>query len=171
MPAIPANALIEEDDEQFWNSLTEHSTAELLTSPSTPPAPESQSESDAMSADDTISNLYLTLLHTTTNKTSPSKSRAEHDRAVNTLASDILWPLIVDQTNRRSEKRVSSSTATTIQSISSPSSTSGSSVQRRMKKFSSTSRSRRPHPYSTTQTWNILFLLFFFIVPTVFLYK
>jgi len=145
------------DDDQFWSSLTDdQSNLHPPPSPSLPTGGESNSETDSISANDTISDLYLTLLHTTTNKTSPMKSRSEHDRAVNTLANDILLPLIIDQTNRRNDKKLSSSTATTIQTISSPSSSSvGSSTIRRTsqyKQLSSTTRTRRAHPYSSSKT-------------------
>ena len=134
-----------EDDDQFWNSITEQ------TNPTAAPLPVNDDSSNTNN--DTISDLYLTLLHATNKKSSPITSRSEHDRAVNTLAADVLWPLIVDQTNRRSEKKFSSSnnTTTTTQSISSASSTSSSTLQRNspFKQLSSTVKTRRAHPYST----------------------
>jgi hypothetical protein len=99
---------------------------------------------------DTVTDLFLTLLHSTHKEPSPIKSRTEHDRTVNTLASDILWPLIVDQTSRRNSKKSSSSVATTIQSISSNSSTKSSTIRgNRYKQLPSTVKSRRSHPYTT----------------------
>jgi hypothetical protein len=97
--AVSSNTELEDDDDQFWNSFGEQSNSTIAT---TPPPAITNIEESTTTTNDTISDLYLTLLNTTTNKSSPIKSRTDHDRAVNTLASDILWPLIVDQTNRRS---------------------------------------------------------------------
>ncbi|CAF2463107.1 unnamed protein product [Rotaria sp. Silwood2] len=130
-----------DDDDQFWNSLTEQST----------PA-----ESETMSItnnNDPVNDLYLTLLHSTNKDSTAIKSRVEHDRTVNTLASNILWPLILDQTNRRNEKKTSSSSiATTIQTLSSNSSTASSTSKRNhsYKQLSSSVKSRRTHPYTKT---------------------
>lgn len=127
-----------DDDDEFWNSLTEKSTP--VTSENVP----------SSSNNDTVTDLFLTLLHSTTKESSPIKTRTEHDRTVNSLASDVLWPLIVDQTNRRTAKKSSSSTTTT-QSISS-NSTTRSSISRTSqsyKRLPSTMRSRRVHPYTT----------------------
>ena len=133
-----------DDDDQFWNLITE----QTIPPSSSPPAV--NDDDDSNTNNDTISDLYLTLLHGTNKKSSPITSRSEHDRAVNAIASEVLWPLIVDQTNRRSEKKFSSSTTTT-QSISSTSSTSSSTLQRNspFKQLSSTVKTRRAHPYST----------------------
>jgi len=134
---IPSNTTIDDDDDDdpFWNSLTEQSTQVI-------------SEDMSTTNTDLVSDIYLTLLHSTHKEPSPAKTRAEHDRTVNTLASDVLWPLIVDQTKRRNQKTSSSSTATTIQSISSKSST-NSSKNRLYKQLPSTVKSRRSHPYTT----------------------
>jgi hypothetical protein len=136
---IPSNTTLDDDDDDpFWNSLTEQST-------------QVTSEDMSTTNHDIVSDLYLTLLHSTNKEPSPAKSRAEHDRTVNTLASDVLWPLIVDQTKRRNEKTSSSSTATTIQSISSKSSTNSSTIRKNRvyKQLPSTVKSRRSHPYTT----------------------
>lgn len=134
-PVVPLN---EDDDEQFWNSLTEESTP--VTSETVPPT----------TTNDSVTDLFLTLLHSTTKESTPIKTRTEHDRTVNTLATDLLWPLIVDQSNRRTTKKSSSSTTTT-QSISS-NSTTRSSISRSSqlyKQLPSTLKSRRAHPYTT----------------------
>lgn len=125
-----------DEDDVFWNSFMSESTqAENETAPTT--------------NNDTVSDLYLTLLHSTNKDKTNITTRAEHDRTVNTLASDILWPLILNQTNRRSEKNTSSSSMTN-QSVSSNSSRTDSSI-RRNESFkqlsSSTVKSRRIHPY------------------------
>jgi hypothetical protein len=101
---------------------------------------------------DPVNDIYLTLLHSTNKESSPIKTRTEHDRTVNSIATDLLWPLIVDQTNRRNDKKSSSSTTTTTQSISSTSSASSSTIRgnRVYKQLPVTLRSRRSHPYSTT---------------------
>lgn len=138
-----------ENDDEFWNSLTQSTTTTNTTTSTT--TTENNNRSNSMN--DSVSDLYLTLLHSTTNKTSPIKSRSEHDRTVNTLATDVLWPLIMDQTNRRTSKKSTSSTTTTIGSPSSVSSVSTGSLQRRhnsFKQLSSTIKSRRVHPYSTS---------------------
>lgn len=147
---LPAESHLDapdEDSDEFWNSLTAQSN--ITTSPA-PLVPAATTDESSTSNNDTISDLYLTLLHTTTNKSSSIKSRSEHDQAVNTLASDILWPLIVDQTNRRDGKRRSSSTASTVGSLSSRSSTTTSTIERTRpyKQISSTGRSQRTHPYT-----------------------
>lgn len=128
-----------DDDEQFWNSLTEEST------------PVVSENMTLTTTNDTVSDLFLTLLHSTNKDPSPIKTRTEHDQTVNSLASDVLWPLIVDQTNRRASKRSSSSTTTTTQSISSRSSTQSSTMRgsRLYKQLPSTMKSRRSHPYTT----------------------
>ncbi|CAF0752178.1 unnamed protein product [Rotaria sordida] len=134
----PITTLVGDDDDQFWNSLTEQSTS---------------AESEIMSTtnnNDTISDIYLTLLHSTNKDSTPIKTRTEHDRTVNTLASDILWPLIVDQTKRRNDKKTSSSsTTTTIQTTSSNSSNASSTSKKNhlYKQLSSSVKSRRTHPY------------------------
>lgn len=137
---IPTESILNEavDDDQFWNSLHEQS----------PPV---VSEDISTTDNDTVSDLFLTLLHSTNKESTPIKTRTEHDRTVNSLASDVLWPLIVDQTNRRNPKRSSSSTTTTIQSISSNSSTisSTSRTNRGYKQLPSTLKSRRSYPYTT----------------------
>jgi len=136
---MPTNNTLfdDDDDDHFWTSLTEQSTPVV---------------SDNMSTknNDTVSDLFLTLLHSTNKDPSPIKSRTEHDRTVNTLATDVLWPLIVDQSNRRSSQK-SSSPATTIQSFSSNSSTTSSTTRgnRVYKQLPSTTKSRRSHPYTT----------------------
>jgi len=127
-----------DDDDQFWNSLIEESTPVI-------------NENTSTTNNDTVSDLFLTLLHSTNKNPSPIKSRTDHDRTVNTLASDVLWPLIVDQTDRRNSKKSSSSTTTTISSISSNASTTSSTIRgkRSYKQFPSTVKSRRSHPYTT----------------------
>lgn len=136
-PDVPLHTN-DDDDEQFWNSLTEKST------------PATSENVLSSTNNDSVSDLFLTLLHSTTKESSPIKTRTEHDRTVNTLATDVLWPLIVDQTNRRTAKKSSSSTTTT-QSISS-NSTTRSSISRTSqsyKQLPSTLKSRRVHPYTT----------------------
>ncbi|CAF3341923.1 unnamed protein product [Rotaria socialis] len=124
----------DEDDEQFWNSLIDQTT----------PA---NSENMSTTHNDSISDVYLTLLHSTHKDPTSIKSRAEHDRTVSSLATDIFWPLIVDQTSRRNEKNTSSSSTT--QSISSNSSRTSSTIQRNSSlKQTSSARTRRIHPYS-----------------------
>ncbi|CAF1524420.1 unnamed protein product, partial [Adineta steineri] len=87
-------------------------------------------------------------------ESSPMKSRAEHDRTVNALASDIFWPLIMEQTQRRSEKKTSSSASSTAttKSIASNSSTTSSTLGRNRlnKQLPSITRSQRSHPYRTS---------------------
>ncbi|CAF1289946.1 unnamed protein product [Adineta ricciae] len=127
-----------EDEAQFWNSVSEQSTTTI--------------SEDLPITNDPVSDIYLTLLHSSTKESAPIESQLDHDRAVNSLASDVLWPLIVERTKRRSEKKTSSSsTATTIRSISSNSSTTSSTLQknRAYKQLPLTSRLRRPHPYTT----------------------
>jgi hypothetical protein len=135
---IPSNTTLPDDDDQFWSSLTEPSTQVI-------------NENIATTDTDIVSDLYLTLLHSTNKDPSPMKSRTQHDRTVNTLASDILWPLIVDHTKRRNEKKTSSSSTTTTQSISSNSTTGSSTIRRTRlyKQLPSTVKSRRSHPYPT----------------------
>jgi len=136
---MPTNTTIfDDDDDQFWNSFTQQSTPVVSENMST------------TTNNDTVSDLFLTLLHSTNKDPSPIKSRTEHDRTVNTLATDVLWPLIVDQSNRRSSQK-SSSPATTIQSFSSNSSTTSSTTRgnRVYKQLPSTTKSRRSHPYTT----------------------
>ncbi|CAF1090227.1 unnamed protein product [Rotaria sp. Silwood1] len=130
------------DDDHFWNSLIEQSTPV---------------ESEIMSTtnnNDAVSDLYLTLLHSANKDSTPIKDRVEHDRTVNTLASNILWPLIVDQTNRRKEKKTSASSSrtTTIQTLSSNSSNASSTSTRNhsFKQLSSSVKPRRIHPYRNT---------------------
>ena len=128
-----------DDEAQFWNSVSEQSTTTI--------------SEDLSTTNDPVSDIYLTLLHSSTKESAPIESQADHDRAVNSLASDVLWPLIVERTKRRSEKKTSSSsTATTIRSISSNSSTTSSTFQknRAYKQLPSTSRLQRTHPYATT---------------------
>lgn len=137
-----------DNDDDFWNSLTQTTTSSNL-----PNSQLNDTEHTSSHTNDSVSDLYLTLLHGTINKTSPIKSRSEHDRTVNTLVSDVLWPMILDQTNRRSEKKSSSSVATTARSASSVSSVSTGSLQPRrtsLKQLSSTMKSRRIHPYLNT---------------------
>ncbi|UJR36982.1 hypothetical protein I4U23_029690 [Adineta vaga] len=147
---MPSNSTIDtavyEDDDQFWNSLTEQSIATNSENPV------STISENLSSTNDSVSDVLLTLLHSTNKDSTPIKSRADHDRTVNTIASNVLWPLIVNQNKRRSEKKTSSSsTTTTIQSLSSHSSTTSSTYQRNRlyKQLPSTTRSRRPHPYTT----------------------
>jgi len=137
---IPTNTTLNDDDDQFWNSLSEQSAPVISENIST----------TTTTTNDTVSDIYLTLLHSTNKNSSPIKSRTEHDRTVNTLASDVLWPLIVDQTNRRNDKKSSSSTTTT-QSLSSNSSIASSTIRRNRlyKQLPSTVKSRRSHPYTT----------------------
>ncbi|CAF1219977.1 unnamed protein product [Adineta steineri] len=108
------------------------------------------SNSTTTTNNDSVSDLYLTLLHSTHKESSPMKSRAEHDRTVNALASDIFWPLIMEQTKRRSEKKTSSSASSTAttKSIASNSSTTSSTLRR--KQLPSITRSQRSHPYRTS---------------------
>jgi hypothetical protein len=129
----------DDNDDDFWNILSEQST---------------QSTNEIMSTtnNDSVSDIYLTLLHSTKKDSSPIKTRTEHDRTVNSIATEILWPLIVDQTNRRNDKKSSSSTTTTTQTFSSNSSTTGGSSIRRnrvSKQLPSVMKSRRSHPYTT----------------------
>ncbi|CAF3732541.1 unnamed protein product [Adineta steineri] len=112
------------------------------------------SNSTITTNNDSVSDLYLTLLHSTHKESSPMKSRAEHDRTVNALASDIFWPLIMEQTQRRSEKKTSSSASSTAttKSIASNSSTTSSTLRRNHlnKQLPSITRSQRSHPYRTS---------------------
>jgi hypothetical protein len=135
---MPSGVTPNDDDDQFWNSLIAESTPVI-------------NENTLTTTNDTVSDLFLTLLHSTNKNPSPIKSRTDHDRTVNTLASDVLWPLIVDQTDRRNSKKSSSSTTTTISSISSNASTTSSTIRgkRSYKQFPSTVKSRRSHPYTT----------------------
>jgi hypothetical protein len=137
MPPIENN--IDDDEDQFWTSLTGESSIPTVT------------EDITTTTNDTVSDLYLTLLHSTGKDSSATKSRSEHDRTVNSLATDILWPLIVDQTNRRSEKKSSASSTTTTRTLSSNSSTTSSTIgQKRIcKRLSTTVKSRRTQPYTT----------------------
>jgi hypothetical protein len=137
---MPTNTTLDDDD-QFWNSLSEQSAPVISENTST----------TITTTNDTVSDIYLTLLHSTNKNSSPIKSRTEHDRTVNTLVSDVLWPLIVDQTNRRNEKKTSSSTTATTQSLSSNSSIASSTIRRNRlyKQLPSTVKSRRSHPYTT----------------------
>ena len=139
------------DDEDFWNSISQSTIEDVQQIENVV----SDADEVPINQNDSVTDIYLTLLHSTTNKSSPIKSSSEHDRAVNTLASNVLWPLILDQTNRRSsEKKSSSSTTTTTptRSISSVSSMNSSTHRRNssFKQLSSTAKSRRAHPYTTT---------------------
>ncbi|CAF0949123.1 unnamed protein product [Adineta ricciae] len=155
----PLNADVGNEDEvQFWNSVSEQSATTISEDLSIMNDPVSEQSATTISEDlsitnDPVSDIYLTLLHSSTKESAPIESQADHDRAVNSLASDVLWPLIVERTKRRSEKKTSSSsTATTIRSISSNSSTTSSTFEknRAYKQLPSISRLRRPHPYTTT---------------------
>lgn len=138
---------INDDDEinQFWDSFNEQSASVVNDDNSTTTTTTTTAENDS------VSDLFLTLLHSTHKDSTSIKTRTEHDRSVNTLASDVLWPLILDQTNRRNPKKSSSSTTTTIQSISSNSSITSSTARanRTYKQLPSTVKSRRTHPYTT----------------------
>jgi len=150
---MPSNTTLPDDDDydQFWNSFGEQSTATISENISTTTT-DNDTVSDntsALTKTDSVSDIYLTLLHSSKKDSSPIKNRTEHDRTVNTLASDIIWPLIVDQTNKRTSRKSSSSTTTT-QSLSSNSSIRDSMNRaNRYKQLSSTVKARRPHPYTT----------------------
>lgn len=118
----------EEDD--WWNRLSNNDT--------TPAVSEDLSAKNS----DSVSDILLTLLHSTTKDSPAIKNRTDHDRLVNTLSSDVIWPLIVDKTNRRTSKKSSSSTTSTVHSISSNSSRSFKQLATRVKP------PLRSHPYT-----------------------
>jgi hypothetical protein len=86
--------------------------------------------SEGTSDTDTVGDIYLTLLHST-NK---NHSQIEHDQTINSLASNILWPTIVNQTQRYKEN---------------PSSSSSSSTKRSLKQLPTTIKSKRLRPHTT----------------------
>ena len=90
--------------------------------------------SEGTSDTDTVSDIYLTLLHST-NK---NHSQIEHDQTINSLASNIHWPTIVNQTQRHKENPSSSSNSST-----------SSSTKRSLKQLPTTIKSKRIRPYTT----------------------
>ncbi|CAF1232856.1 unnamed protein product [Adineta steineri] len=160
--SMPSNST-DEDFDEFFKAFPEPSLSAvsedispLITTTNNDNASVSEdiSNSTTTTNNDSVSDLYLTLLHSTHKESSPMKSRAEHDRTVNALASDIFWPLIMEQTQRRSEKKTSSSASSTAttKSIASNSSTTSSTLGRNRlnKQLPSITRSQRSHPYRTS---------------------
>ncbi|CAF0943935.1 unnamed protein product [Adineta steineri] len=159
--SMPSNSA-DEDFDEFFKAFPEPAVNEdistLITTTNNDNASVSEDISNSTTTtttnNDSVSDLYLTLLHSTHKESSPMKSRAEHDRTVNALASDIFWPLIMEQTQRRSEKKTSSSASSTAttKSIASNSSTTSSTLGRNRlnKQLPSITRSQRSHPYRTS---------------------
>lgn len=126
----PTTSVTEDDDDAFWNTIANTQSTSVV------------SDDLSTTNQDSVSDLYLTLLHSTTKDSSAIKTRTDHDRLVNTLTSELVWPLIVDKTNQRTSKKSSSSTTTTVHSISSNSS-------RSLKQLPNRVKSHRSHPYTT----------------------
>ena len=81
--------------------------------------------SEGSSDPDTISDIYLTLLHSTTK----NHLQIEQHHTVNSLASNIIWPTIVSQTEQHNRK---------------------STTNNSLKQLPSTSKSKRIQPYTKT---------------------
>ncbi|CAF1044822.1 unnamed protein product [Didymodactylos carnosus] len=114
-------------DDSFWDSIevnhssiTDISTDKLtnveypssiinsdttVTSSTRSNQPTSTSTASTISKTDSVSDLFLTLFDQTKQehqtKYSITNQRVDHDIAVDTLASNVLWPLLVSQTKRK----------------------------------------------------------------------
>ncbi|CAF4352561.1 unnamed protein product, partial [Rotaria sp. Silwood2] len=125
---IIPNSTVDNDNSRTCDNLSSTNNSQSDSSSLSPATTLSEGTSDNV----TITDIYLTLLHSTNR----NHSEIEHDHTINTSASNTLLSVNNNQTQQRREETSSSS------SIS-------NSTNRSLKQLSSPRKSKRTHPYTT----------------------
>ncbi|CAF2842295.1 unnamed protein product [Rotaria sp. Silwood2] len=127
---IIPNSTVDNDNSRTCDNLSSTNNSQSDSSSLSPATTLSEGTSDNV----TITDIYLTLLHSTNR----NHSEIEHDHTINTSASNTLLSVNNNQTQQRREETSSSSSS----SIS-------NSTNRSLKQLSSPRKSKRTHPYTT----------------------